>query len=368
MKRKVLSLLLVVAMAVSLFSACGGNNGDTNNNRDENKVVDSNNSGKTELGLQTCEFPACVEGQKGTITYNGDFVEVSNSDKINGADFDVKVKDENKTYTIGVTLSVESNGADEEIKSNKDWMETKAKSFQISEIKETTINKIPVQYYSCVYSTDGEHENKFFNCFIKFPTIEEYYNYTVLLRIDGNKEDALILSALENLLVDIELIGVKPVGVENETTEIKNDEFDEYAYYENWLSTASGKNVKIYLDKQVDLNGYADAENCSQFEIITADGRKAIFTVSDAATDEEYINNWLQVNDDDKIGTQEEIQMAGRTIHAYHLVDKETSNETISIGVIELASNVVFTFVYSHVKLSESELADVLGALRFVVE
>ena len=188
MKRKVLSLFLVVVMAVSLFSACGGKNGNTNNNQE-----DANNSEKTEVGLQTCEFPACVEGQKGTITYNGDFVEVSNSDKINGADFDVKVKDENKTYTIGVTLSVESNGADEEIKSNKDWMETKAKSFQISEIKETTINKIPVQYYSCVYSTNGEHENKFFNCFIKFPTIEEYYNYTVLLRIDDNKEDALIL-------------------------------------------------------------------------------------------------------------------------------------------------------------------------------
>ena len=210
MKRKVLSLLLVVAMAVSLFSSCGEKNGNTNNNQE-----DSNNSGKTELGLQTCEFPACVEGQTGTITYNGDFVEVSNSDKINGADFDVKVKDENKTYTIGVTLSVESNGADEEIKSNKDWMETKAKSFQISEIKETTINKIPVQYYSCVYSTDGERENKFFECFVKFPTIEEYYNYTVMFRIDGVKEEKLILSALENLLVYIELIGAKPLSAEN---------------------------------------------------------------------------------------------------------------------------------------------------------
>ena len=368
MKRKVLSLLLVVAMAVSLFSACGGNNGDTNNNQDENKVVDSNNSGKTELGLQTCEFPACVEGQKGTITYNGDFVEVSNSDKINGADFDVKVKDGNKTYTIGVTLSVESNGADEEIKDNKDWMETKAKSFQISEIKETTINKIPVQYYSCVYSTNGEHENKFLNCFIKFPTIEEYYNYTVLLRIDDNKEDALILSALENLLVDIELIGVKPVSAENEIAEIKNDTFDASIYRgQEIFALSNGKTVNVYYNPDIVTSCQNDSD--TWLYINDNNDNPYAFSFSEAATAEDYINGFIQSNDhlEFVIAEHKETKIAGRTVHTFLLNGKDNLSE--EYGAIELASGVLLTFKDAHVKRGgETGFENVIEALKFVVE
>lgn len=363
MKRKVLSLFLVVVMAVSLFSACGGKNGNTNNNQE-----DANNSEKTEVGLQTCEFPACVEGQKGTITYNGDFVEVSNSDKINGADFDVKVKDENKTYTIGVTLSVESNGADEEIKNNKDWMETKAKSFKISEIKETTINKIPVQYYSCVYSTDGEHENKFFNCFIKFPTIEEYYNYTVLLRIDGNKEDALILSALENLLVDIELIGAKPVGAENEIAEIKNDTFDASIYRgQEIFALSNGKTVNVYYNPDI----VTSCQNDSDIWLYINDNNDNpyAFSFSEAATAEDYINGFIQSNDhlEFVIAEHKETKIAGRTVHTFLLNGKDNLSE--EYGAIELASGVLLTFKDAHVKRGgETGFENVIEALKFVVE
>ena len=363
MKRKVLSLLLVVAMAVSLFSACGEKNGNTNNNQE-----DSNNSGKTELGLQTCEFPACVEGQTGTITYNGEFVEVSNSDKINGADFDVKVKDENKTYTIGVTLSVESNGADEEIKSNKDWMETKAKSFQISEIKETTINKIPVQYYSCVYSTNGEHENKFINCFIKFPTIEEYYNYTVLLRIDGNNEDTLVLSALENLLVDIELIGVKPVGAENEIAEIKNDTFDASIYRGQEIFVLSnGKTVNVYYNPDI----VTSCQNDSDIWLCINDNNDNpyAFSFSIATTAEDYINEFIQDNDHlgFVIAEHKETQIGGKTVHTFQLNGKDNVSE--KYGAIELASGVVLAFSDDHVKYGgETGFENVLEALKFVVE
>lgn len=372
MKRKLLSLLLVIAMGISLFVGCGGNNdtsgnGGTNTSQDENKEVDSSNSEKTEVGMQTCEFSACVEGQTGILTYNGDLVEVSNSDKINGADFDVKVTDGNRTYTIGVTLSVNIDmGVEEEIQNDKEWMETKAKTFQVSEIKETTINEIPVQYYSCIYSMNGENENKYFNCFIEFPTIEEYYNYTIMLRIDSNKEETLILSALENLLVDVELLGVKPLGVGEMV--IENDKFDDLYYYEEYMSTSSGKNVKIYFDKEVDLTWEVDSDDNSWVYVHDANDDTYGFSVHDATSAEEYINSYLQQNDHIEIEKQEEISLSGRTIHAFHFKEKETGREYGSLGVIELASDVVFTFYYEHVHFGEQGFEEVLGAIRFIVE
>ena len=92
------------------------------------------------------------------------------------------------------------------------------------------------------------------------------------------------------------------------------------------------------------------------------------FSVDDAATPEEYANNILEWNDYLELGSQEEIQLAGRTIHKYHFVDKDTGDVFISEGVIQLVSDVVFTFAYNHMKYSESGLEEVLEALRFVVE
>lgn len=338
-----------------------GNENDTESNQnDSNEAV-------VEGNLQTLEFPACVEGQTGMITYNGDFVEVTDSDKINGADFDVKVKDGKTTYTIGVTLSVYSDmEIAEEIQGDKEWMEEKAKAFQFSEIKETTINKIPVQYYSCTYTTKTENEYKSLKYFIEFPTIKEYYNYTIMLSPYGSNEETLFLSALENLLVDVELLGVKPIGVGEEV--IENDEFDEINYYPEYLTTPDGKTVAVYMDINADITGVVDSEVPSSIYIYDKNDDVGYFSVDDAVSAEEYANNILQWNDYLEIGSHEEIQLAGRTIHMYHFADKETGDAFISEGVIQLASDVVFTFTYKHMKYDESGLEEVLEALRFIVE
>ena len=340
-----------------------GNENDTENNQNDNNGV------VVEGNLQTLEFPACVEGQTGVITYNGDFVEVTDSDKINGADFDIEVIDGKTTYITGVTLSVNTCGIEEEIQDEKEWMEAKAKSFQFSEIKETTINKIPVQYYSCTYTTEREgreNEHKSFKCVIEFPTIKEYYDYTIMLSLYSEKEETLILSALENLLVDVELLGVKPLGVGEAV--VGNDEFYDPWYDETCLTTPDGKNVNIYFVGEGGLSWEAEPEVPSSVYIYDKNQDMCYFSVSDAATPEEYANNMIQWNDYLEIGTQEEIQLAGRTIHKYHFVDKETGDVFISAGVIQLASDVVFTFTDKHMKYSESGLEEVLEALRFVVE
>ena len=92
------------------------------------------------------------------------------------------------------------------------------------------------------------------------------------------------------------------------------------------------------------------------------------FSVSDAATPEEYANNMIAWNDHLalKISSHEEIQLAGRTIHKYQFVDKETGEEFLSEGVIQLASDVVFKFTYKHMQYDDLE--EVLEELRFVVE
>ena len=299
-----------------------GNENDTESNQnDSNEAV-------VEGNLQILEFPACVEGQTGVITYNGDFVEVTDSNKINGADFDVKVKDGKKTYTIGVTLSVYSDmEIAEEIQGDKEWMEEKAKVFQFSEIKETTINKIPVQYYSCTYTTKTENEYKSFKCFIEFPTIKEYYNYTIMLSPYGTNEETLFLSALENLLVDVEVLGVKPIGVGEEV--IENDKVDEFYYSPECLKTPDGKNVTVYMDTNAGITWEVDSEVPSSIYIYDKNGDVGYFSVGDAVSAEEYANNILQWNDYLEIGTQEEVQLAGRTIHKYHFVDKETDRKSV---------------------------------------
>lgn len=136
--------------------------------------------------------------------------------------------------------------------------------FDVSELKETVINDIPVKYFTYVEKTDGDR-NKFLNCMIDFPD-SGYASRVVIFDMFLTREENVMLEGLENLLVDIE------------------------------------------------------------------------------------------------------IQLAGRTIHKYHFVDKETGDVFISKGVIELASDVVFTFDYNHMKYDESSLEEVFEALRFVVE
>ena len=325
-----------------------------------------NNDTEIEANLQTYEFSAeyyLDDNETGILTYNGDFVEFTEGDD-HFSSFDLTIKD-GGSYTFGVTLHCQSNSNAEIYYQDRLG---NLGEYDVSELKETVINDIPVKYFTYVKKTDGDR-NKFLNCMIDFPD-SDYKSRVVILDMFLMLEEDVMLEGLENLLVDIEIQGAKPGSIA-ENTSVKNDEVDEDNYWSEYLKTSDGKNVTIYIDKNAVNDGITwtvDSQEPSSIYIYDKNQDVCYFSVNDASTAEEYANNVIQWNDYLEIGTQEEIQLAGRTLYKYHFVDKETGEVFISEGVIELASDVVFTFTYNHMKYEESGLEEVLEALKFVVE
>ena len=340
-----------------------GNENDTESNQNDN------NEAVVEGNLNTYEL-SNFKGEKiGVLTYNGDTIEFDKEVYDSKAYFDVCIKNENGgSYTTHVAVET-IECADAEIyyqeRKNVTELNEKVTGSQFSEIKETDVNGITVQYFNRIYTMNG-NENKDFYCFVDFPVIGNK-EYAVVLSMPYGREEKVLLSGVKNLLVDIEIQGVKP-GATVEDTSAKNDEFDENNYYPEYLTTPDGKIVAVYMDINADITWEVDSDVPSSIYIYDKNGEVGYFAVGDAVSAEEYANNILQWNDYLEIGTQEEIQLAGRTIHMYHFVDRETGDVFISEGVIQLASDVVFTFTYNHIKYDESGLEEVLEALRFIVE
>ena len=367
MKRKILSLLLVMAMGVSLLAGCGGSK-DNNTENISNNTTD-NTEENTDEHLKTYEFSNVMGEKLGVLTYDGDTIEFEEQVLDNIAKFDMCIKNENGSYTTGVTFqTIECADVAEyyqELKSDTESNE-KVTSSQFSEIKETDVNGITVQYFNRIYTMESGSENKDFYCFVDFPATDNR-EYAVILSMNYGREDEVLLSGIENLLVDIEIQGMKP-GITAEDTSVKNDEFNDPWYNEICLTTSDGKNVNIYFVGEGDLSWDAEADVPSSVYIYDKNQDVCFFSVSDAATPEEYANNMIEWNDHLalEIGSHEEIQLAGCTIHKYQFIDKETGEEFFSEGVIQLASDVVFTFNYKHMQYDDLE--EVLEELRFVVE
>ena len=340
-----------------------GNENDTESNQnDSNEAV-------VEGNLNTYEL-SNFKGEKiGVLTYNGDTIEFDEEVYDSKAYFDVCIKNEEggKYNTHVAVETVECADAETYYQERKNVTELNEKvtGSQFSEIKETDVNGITVQYFNRIYTMNG-NENKDFYCFVDFPVIGNK-EYAVVLEMPYGREEEFLLSGVKNLLVDIEIQGVKP-GATAEDTSVKNDEFDEINYYPEYLTTPDGKTVAVYMDINADITGVVDSEVPSSIYIYDKNDDVGYFSVDDAVSAEEYANNILQWNDYLEIGSHEEIQLAGRTIHMYHFADKETGDAFISEGVIQLASDVVFTFTYNHMKYDESGLEEVLEALRFIVE
>lgn len=375
MKRKIVSLLLVVVMGTSLLVGCGGNNdsgaGDGTNanvNQDAGKddVAADDSSDNTEVDLKTQEI--LFFGEKiGTLTYNGNSNELNSADEYR-SDFDMHIADGKGTYTVGAYVeAVTFADAETYYQDVKEQTETNEKvaSSQFSEIKEAVLNEIPVKYFTRIYTMAAGNENKDFYCVVDFPVVDNK-EYILVVSMHFGKEEELLLSGLENLLVDVEIQGVKS-GAETEGTTVKNDEFYDPWYNEASLLTSGGKTVNVYFVGEGSFTCEADG---NWIYIYDANDETYGFSVSDAASAEEYIDAFIQNNShvELEIGTQEELQLCDRTIHSFYIKEKGSDEVWQSIGVIELASGVVFTFAHQHVNFGETGFEEVLGELRFKVE
>lgn len=148
-----------------------------------------------------------------------------------------------------------------------------------------------------------------------------------------------------------------------------NDELDaNISYVEGEVITAGGKKVKLYSDPAI-VDSWENDPDIQVF-IYAYDKNDDVygFSAHDASSAEAYIDSFLQGNDHMEIKEQEKLQIGGRTIHAFHFKEKETGREYGSFGVIELGSDVVFTFSYKHVNFGDPAFEDLLGATKFIVE
>ncbi len=374
MKRKIVSLLLVMAMGTSLLVGCGGNNesgagdgADANVNQDagKNDVAADDDSDNAKADLQTQDI--LFFGEKiGTLTYNGNSNELNSADEYR-SDFNMHIADGKGTYTVGAYVEAitfaDAKTYYQDVKEQTETNENVASS-QFSEIKETVLNEIPVKYFTRIYTMAAGNENKDFYCVVDFPAVD-YKEYILVVSMPFGEEEELLLSGLENLLVDVEIQGVKP-GDEADTT-VKNDEFYDPWYNEVYLLTSGGKTVNVYFVGEGSLNWEMDG---NWIYIYDANDEIYAFSVSDAASAEEYIDSFLESNShlELEIETQEELQLCDRTIHSFHIKEKDADEVWLSTGVIELASDVVFVFEYDHVNFGEAGFEEVLGELRFKVE
>lgn len=349
--------------------------GDTDKNVDTNDVekddsVDTNNP---EMDLKTYKIPVKkmdTEGnvtfeEIGTLTYNGNLVEFINEDEF-GTDFDVKIKEGKRTTIIGVNFKVVVSSSVEELYQDfkSGTGNANVVSSEVSELKETVLNEIPVQYFTCTYTMKAGNENKDFYAFVDFPFVDHReYGVQIYTPLVKEEELTLTLSGLENLLVDIELQGAKPVAMGEESTTIENTEFDKNIYNAEAVAvTSGGKTVRVYYDPNI----------IAEFEIVDTilaardmNGNRCIFSVSDYASAEDYRNRAVEFYGDSAEATEiEKNQIGGHTVHEFQIT---TDRGELEYGVIELGSDVIFDIDYSHMD-EEVNFEEVLGAMKFEVE
>ncbi len=180
-------------------------------------TLEQNKSDSVEANLQTYEFPAAYyrEGSEtGILTYNGDFVKFTDGDE-HFSSFDLMIKNDG-SYTFNVTLYCQSDSDAESY--YQDRLDNLGE-YDVSELKETVINDIPIRYFTYVKKTDGD-SNKFLNCMIDF-TDNDYKSRVVICDMFLMLEEEVMLTGLENFFVDIEIEGIKP-GAQTEDSEVGN--------------------------------------------------------------------------------------------------------------------------------------------------
>lgn len=372
MKRKILSLFLVMIMGTSLLAGCGssdsgaGNSADANQNAGKDGAADDKvDNAEADLKTQDIVF----FGEKiGTLTYNANEIELIGADEYR-CEFDVRIADGEGTYTTGAKVeAITFADAEAYYQDIKELTETndKVTSSQLSELKETVLNEIPAKYFTRMYTMASGNENTEFYCVVDFPAVD-YKEYVLVVCMYSEREEELLLGGLEKLLVDVEIQGVKP-GAEVDTA--VNDEFYDPWYNEAWLMTSGGKTVQIYFVGENNLTFELDSDMSNWIYIYDENNEIYAFSVSDAASAEEYIDSFLESNShlELEIETQEELQVCDRSIHSFHIKEKDADEVWQSIGVIELASDTVFTFDYGHANFGEPGFEEVLRELRFKVE
>ena len=340
---------------------------------DENGDVADSNSENAERDLQTCGIldmkidntGNVTHEETGILTYDASKVEFVNADEF-GVEFDVSIKEGKTKYITPVKLSIVSYADTEEF--YQEWKSTTLEfdpNAEVSEMKETVINEIPVGYFTRVYhSKDGEHENRDLYCFIDFPTIDnrekglEIWTYY-------NLEEELHLNSLKDLLIDIEIQGVKPGAAGEKSAAIEKIEIDRNIYSaEEQVETSERKTVKIYYDPNVISR--VDTMTEGMFLPYDMNNDRCLFIVGDGVV--ENIGEGVKEAYGDAAEYTEvaEALLGEYTVYSFQMIHED--GYTITYAYIDLGSEVLLQIDEMHNDFDESALEEVVNAMRFEVE
>ena len=400
MERKFLSLLVIMTMTTSLLVGCGENgntdmddNANTNveqNASDKNKDVDVNqdteendsikNSGNTaketnKLGMFTGEATGkdgvweTSNGKSVVITFDEEKVRLSSECSHYHAWFEYI---DDPMTTLDFILVDASEQTIQEIYDNA--LEGKGSAWTKSELYELNVNGMTFQCWDMylfdnlfstefAYETDNGYIVTNYNCYSEqTDTISqvELLNY-VFADIESGGATVVALNEDESNFVDVN----QDAGKEN--AEEEQEEIDMSIYSEKVeLVTEEGKKVQVYYDPTV--IEYIEGEDWLGNWSIDL-GALLSVAVADAESAKGYIDSIISNNGGYlEIYVQEELQLGRYTVHHYRLNDIESGSLAGEEYIIELGSDVVFTFKATIFIDEDGSLDTEFNAIKFVVE
>lgn len=233
--KKILALLLIMAMGISLLVGCGGTDKDTDKGNDTNVNQDAED-GEASKGIQTIELRAS-ENDYIEISYDADVLECNGDE--NGAFF-YEIEGD-ASFSLGLGSDAYSM-----IESNKgyEWME----DYTATTITEKFINGVLVQSFKESYNYEGELRE------------EELYCVPlkggVSLVFEGKFSDS---SLIEKALVSVKSNTFVPF-TENDIVVLKDPSGKEM--YKLYLDAYPGAEIKLISNE----NGKATFEFTAETE------------------------------------------------------------------------------------------------------
>lgn len=394
MQRKFLSLLVIMAMTTSLLFGCGesGNTdmGDSTNtnvqqnanneNQDTGEKDSTDNSDNTaketnKLGMFTGEATGMdgvwetANGKSVVITFDEEKVRISSDCSHYHAWFEYI---DDPMTTLDFTLVDTSEQTIQEIYDNA--LEGKGSAWTKSELYELNVNGMTFQCWDMylfdnlvstefAYEIDNGYIVTNHDCYSEqTDTISqlELLNY-VFADIESGGATVVALDEDESNFVDVS----QDAGEEN--AEEEQEEIDTSIYSEKVeLVTEEGKKVQVYYDPAV--IEYIEGEDwLGNWSIDLGDLLSV--AVADAESAKGYIDSIISNNGGYlEIYVQEELQLGRYTVHHYRLNDIESGSLAGEEYIIELDSDVVFTFKATIFIDEDGSLDTEFNAIKFVVE
>lgn len=395
MKRKVLSLLLVMVMGMSLLVGCGGHtdeDADAGNNTIVNQESDSGEK-ETEVDntIEEQESDKDVTDANNSITYYTFSLcwdqELEQSAVVSYDPEKVRVIDLSYNAAkfqwldrknVELLLMCEADNSSVEDVYQKEMKSMEDDDFSVSELTEKKVGNCTVFRSDGVFDASGTVGFEFFatqleNGMVLYAVYSPGFENQVYL-------DEMLPYVLAYVATgDGAYLIPTDFGSPNEEDENTRPEGIEWdTYFE--VTSIGGVKVKVYYDPDVIIDCYVSD---MEFYLYDTQGNKYTFAIADFATAEERmmnITNYLLSEDNKYQNVPEDSEIMEGGAGNYPLKYYELCYEALSYGgeewlpasyseaIIELGAGIICVFDGEYFMNADTNLGEVLGAIQFIVE